>query len=117
MEENEQSPLFTKTTDFLFWLLNHTEKFPKSERFRLAKRLEDSAFAFYERLIEATRTTRRKKQVLYQADLELEKLRLFMRLSQRRNLTKLAQYRFAAEQLTEMGNLLGGWLKSLPGEN
>ncbi len=39
---------------------SHTEKFPKSERFRMAKRLEDSVFSFYELLIEATRSTKRK---------------------------------------------------------
>ena len=74
----KQSPIFSKTYDFILWLLNHTENFPKSERFRMAKRLEDTAFQFYELLITATRSSR-KRQVLYKADLELDKLRLFMR--------------------------------------
>ena len=48
MEAPKQSPIFAKTYDFVLWLLNLTEKFPKSERFRLARRLEDTAFTFYE---------------------------------------------------------------------
>jgi hypothetical protein len=70
MDENtrKQSPIFSKTTDFLLWLLQHTEKFPKSERFRMAKRLEDTAFGFYELLIEATRSTSRKRFLLLKAD-------------------------------------------------
>jgi len=70
MDENtrKQSPIFSKTTDFLLWLLQHTEKFPKSERFRMAKRLEDTAFGFYELLIEATRSASRKRFLLLKAD-------------------------------------------------
>ncbi len=83
----KQSPIFSKTYDFILWLLNHTEKFPKNERFRMARRLEDTAFAFYETLIKAARTSRRKRSVLLEADLELDKLRLYIRLSHARCLT------------------------------
>ena len=114
MDDRKQSPLFTRTSDFLIWLLNHTGKFPKSERFRMAKRLEDSAFRFYELLIEATRSTRRKRSLLIEADIELEKLRLYIRMSQACKLTSQAQYHYAAGVLVEMGKLLGGWLKSIP---
>jgi len=114
MDERQQSPIFTRTSDLILWLLDHTEKFPKSERFRMAKRLEDSVFSFYELLIEATRSTKRKRQLLIQADIELEKLRLYVRMSQRRKLTNIAQYRFAAGALVEIGKLLGGWLKAIP---
>ena len=108
-----QSPIFSKTYDFILWLLDHTEKFPKSERFRMARRLEDTAFEFYELLIEATRTKRKKQQLLWQADLVLDKLRLYVRMSHSRKLTNRGQYQHAAKMLVEIGNLLGGWIKSL----
>lgn len=109
---DKQSPIFSKTYDFILWLLNHTEHFPKSERFRMARRLEDTAFNFYELIIKATRSNR-KRAILLDADLELDKLRLYMRLSRARGLTKQSQYQFVAESLVEIGKLLGGWLKSL----
>lgn len=114
MNERKQSPIFTHTSDFILWLLDHTGKFPKCERFRLAKRLEDSSFRFYELLIAATRSTRQKRNLLLSADLELEKLRLYIRMSHAYKLTSHSQYHFAAESLVEIGKLLGGWLKSLP---
>jgi hypothetical protein len=113
-ETRKQSPIFSKTSDFILWLLDHTEKYPKSERFRLARRLEDSAFAFYDLLIQAARS-KQKRRILLQADLELDKLRLYMRMAQQRRLASQSQYRFASGSLVEMGRLLGGWLKSLPG--
>jgi hypothetical protein len=109
---SDQSPIFIKTYDFILWLLNHTEKYPKSERFRMAKRLEDTAFGFYELLVSTARS-KNKRGVLQEADLELEKLRLYMRLSHARSLTSQRQYQFAAERLVEIGKLLGGWMKSL----
>jgi len=81
-----QSPIFNKSYDFLLWLLNHTEKFPKSERFRMAKRLEDSAFTFYGYLVQAARHSN-KGPILAKADLELNKIRLYVRLSRDRGLT------------------------------
>ena len=114
MDDRKQSPIFTRTSDFTIWLLEHTEKFPKSERFRMAKRLEDSVFSFYELLIEATRSAKRKRLLLLRADVELEKLRLYIRMSQQRKLTTISQYHFASGALVEIGNLLGGWLKNVP---
>ena len=80
----------------------------------MAKRLEDSVFSFYELLIEATRSTKSKRQVLIQADVELEKLRLYVRMAQQRKLMSISQYHFAAGVVVEIGKLLGGWLKTVP---
>jgi hypothetical protein len=109
------SPIFAKTYDFLLWLLNTTEKFPKSERFRLAKRIDDSIFLFHDILVDATRT-RTPRRALLETDRELDRLRLYVRLSDERSLLKDNQYRYASEQLTEIGKLLGGWLKTLSNE-
>lgn len=107
-----QSPIFAKTSNFLLWMMNLTENFPKSERFRLAKRIEDSAFDFYEELIRAVKG-QNKRRLLLQADLELDKLRLYLRLAHHRKLTSHPQYLYSVESLTEIGKLLGGWLKTV----
>ena len=72
----------------------------------MGKRLEAHLFSFSELLIEATRSTKRKRQLLIQADLELEKLCLYVPMSQRRNLTSISQYHFVAGVLVEIGKLL-----------
>ncbi len=106
-----QSPIFVKSHDLLIWLLQHTAKFPKSERFRMAKRVEDSAFAFYDLIARATKT-RDKRRVLLEADLELDRLRLNVRLCLELKLLTMAQYEHAAGLLVEIGKLLGGWIKT-----
>lgn len=105
-----KSPLLVKTYDFLQWLLPVTEKFPRSQRFVLAQQLQQAAFRFYELLI-AARRTRPNDGLLKQADIELEKVRLYLRLSHDLNYLGMKQYRHAAQLTTEMGRLLGGWMK------
>lgn len=114
MRENS-SPIFSKTYDFLVWLLDHTEKFPKSERFRMAKRLEDTLFSIHANLVQALHTET-QRQSLREADRELDKLRFYLRLSQERKLTSKGQYHHAAGMVMEIGKLLGGWMKTLPEE-
>ena len=47
--------IFTKTYDFLSWIIPKTLNFPRSQRFVVTKRLQDSALDFQERIIEANR--------------------------------------------------------------
>ena len=103
----KQSPIYSKTYDMLLWLMNHTERFPKSERFRMGKRLEDAAFQFYDLLIEAART-KRKRQVLLQADLQLDRLRLYVRLSHARKLTTTGYLHLQACQEDQVRQSLPG---------
>lgn len=95
----------------MVWMLNLTEKYPKNERFRLAKRIDDAMLNFYEQLIKATRRTL-TNQALFEADIELEKLRLFLRISHQQKLLTDNQYQFVSRALVEIGRLLGGWIKS-----
>ncbi|MDH7487097.1 MAG: diversity-generating retroelement protein Avd [Anaerolineae bacterium] len=107
-----QSPIFTKTYDLLKWLLPHLDKYPKSQRFRLAKRIEDAAFDFHSLLIQATKEGHPRRTLL-QADAELDKLRHYIRLAVDLGYTSPRQYGYVAEMLVEVGKLLGGWLDSL----
>lgn len=107
---NRESPIFAKTYDLVRWLLTHTDKFPKSERFRMARRLEDGAYALYDCLLLAARRQDRRRWLL-EADLALDRLRLLLRLSHDRSLTSTRQYAHASKRLAEIGRLLGGWLR------
>lgn len=107
-----ESPNFCRTYDFLVWLLAQTDRFPRSARLRLARRLEDASFEFHSHLVAAARSDR-PADALAQADLALERLRLYLRLSHARQLTGERQYRHAFACVAEIGRLLGGWTRSV----
>ena len=109
----ESSPIFTKTFMLMVWLLNHTGRFPKSERFRLAKRIDDSLFDFNESLLSLVYCPN-KLELFYRADVDLARLRTYVRLSQEIGLTSVRQYEYFSGVITEIGKLLGGWKKTMP---
>ena len=109
---SQQSPIFVKTETFTKWLLEHTSKFPKHERFRLAKQVEDSLFSFHRHLVSAVKLERRLYH-LQLADVELECIRSYLRLASEIGYTKPDQLKFAFEHCVEIGNLLGAWVKTV----
>jgi len=106
------TPIFTKTFDFVTWLLAVTNHFPRSQRFVVTKRLLDAALDFQETLVDANvQHGRARLQKLDLADAELDKVRLYLRLAFRWQWLSSGQYEHAARQVTEIGKLLGGWKK------
>ena len=53
--------------------------------------------------------------LLVEADVELEKVRLHLRLAHELRLLTTGQYEHASRAVVEIGRLLGGWLKRDPG--
>jgi len=110
----QESPIFSKRFDLMEWLLPMTMKFPQSQRFVLAKRTQDAAFNFYE-AITAAALSSHKRQYLEQADIELQRLRLYIRLSHQLKFMSSGQYEHVSKMIVEIGRLLGGWQKKASG--
>ena len=106
-----ESPIFLKSFETLTWILEHTKKFPKHQRFVLAKRIEDAALSMHDALVGATKTKRKSKS-LEEADYHLERLRIYNRLCVKLKLHSIRQYEHLARNLDEIGRLLGGWIKT-----
>ena len=109
----QESPIFIKTDEMLMWLIRCTEKFPKSQRFKLAKRIEDAAFAFQELIQAAARGN--DARALADADVQLALLKRRLRMAKSMELIAIGQYQHVAAMVTEIGRLLGAWLKRLKG--
>jgi hypothetical protein len=112
---HEEMPIFTRTFDFLSWLLPATNNFPRAHRLTLTKRLLDAAFDLREQLEEANQTRSRRAERLAQADVALGKVRLYVRLAVRFGWLKTGQYEHAAGMIAEIGRLLGGWRRVTTG--
>lgn len=107
-----ESPIFVKTQDLLVWLMERTAGFPKSQRFVMAKRVQDAILDFQVALVFAAKNREPLKK-LREADVHLEVLRKHIRTCVDLNLLSVRQYEFAALHLVEIGKLLGGWMHSL----
>jgi len=108
----KESPIFTRTYDLLRWLIPATVKFPRSQRFVLARNVQRTALKFQERLIEAAYDDQPLGQ-LKKADVLLTKLRFYLRLCRDLELLSLGQYAHVIRMVSEVGRLLGGWMKTV----
>lgn len=120
---SSEMPIFTRTFDFLSWLLPATNNFPRAQRFIVTQRLLNAALDLREHLEQANAASSRARLALLdQADLDLNRVRTYLRLAANWQWLSPGQYGHAAGMVTEIGRLLGGWKKvstssgsSLPG--
>jgi len=111
---SEKMIIFTRTYDLITWLLPLTEKFPRSQRFVTTQRLQSAVLNFQELIIEAnSQRGSLRAEKLRVADAELRKTRLYLRLSERWQWITPGQYRHVSQMVTEIGKLLGGWMKTV----
>ena len=108
----EELVLLTRLSDLLVWLLPKSEKFPRAYRFTVTQRMMDAALDCQEAVFAAqSRRGEARKVNLRDADEALNRLRLYLRLAHRWQWLSDGQYEHAAEQVAEIGKLLGGWIK------
>ena len=103
-------PLFVLWYDFTKWLLAKTGKFPKRVRFSFSNRIDNLALDIIEAIVEA-RYSAEKQAILHRIDLNMEKLRVLLRMCYDLHYLDIKGYEFAARKIDEAGKMVGGWRK------
>jgi len=101
-------PLFVLWYDLSKWLLGKTEKFPRKVRFTFTNRIDNLALDILEGIVEA-RYTVRKTEILRRIDLDMEKLRILLRMCHDQHYLEARGYEYASRQINEAGKMVGGW--------
>jgi len=109
----EDMKIFHKTYEFIKWLHTLLNKFPKSEKYTMAQKIENTSLNFLESIIQSNNDFD-KKQSLQKAIIELDKLRIFFRLSKDLQFISFDQYEYGSNLINEIGKMLGGWYKKYP---
>lgn len=107
---HEELPLYLLWSDFLKWMLDHTEKFPKKARFTFVTRIDNMMLDTLEDIIEA-RYTKNRLPILKRINLRIEKLRQILRISFDRHYLATNSYEYAMKTINEAGRMTGGWIK------
>lgn len=77
-------PALEAAYQFALWLAPTVEKFPRAQKFTLGDRMLAAAYDVVELLIEAT-YARARRALLAEANLKLQKLRIFCRMARHRS--------------------------------
>ncbi len=106
--ERRTGPALEAMYQLVRWLIPTVDRFPRRQKFLLGDRIQTTALAGLERLVEAT-FTRNRGRLLDRVNVDLDKLRLLLRLAKELGYLDLRRYEHAARRLDEVGRLVGGW--------
>jgi len=107
----EELKIYQKHYDLILYAFPIINRFPKAQRFVLGQQIQNCLLDIAKLIVQANKQ-RGKLPTLAEIDIELEKLRLLIRLAKDLRLLAMKQYGLIAERIDEIGRLLGGWIKS-----
>ena len=110
----EDLKLQQKIYDMMLYAWPVLAQFPKSEKFTLVADIKRNMDVLMERCIEAKKKYY-KKTTLQEMDVANEKIQVYVRLAFALKYINAHKYRVWSEKLTEIGKMLGGWIKAVSG--
>jgi hypothetical protein len=107
----EDLQILQKTYDMILYSQHALNQFPKFEKHVLAAEIRQTMNNLLTLIITANKKYY-KKTTLQEIDVELEKLRTFVRLSKDMKYIDIKKYEVWSKYLAEIGKMLGGWMKA-----
>lgn len=107
--------LFSKTEELFHKVYPTLNNYPRAEKFSVVQEIKMGFIRLLKFITLAANIKSKRKEYLFQADSELQQLKMLYRLSVKRKFIRLGFFEEVSEKLTEINKLLMGFIKS--GEN
>lgn len=108
----EELKILQKTFDMMNYAYPALAQYPKGEKFALVVDIKRWMDVMLERIIEANKKYY-KKTTLQELDVEVEKLKAYVRLSYNLGFLPPKKYEQWSGLVVEIGRMVGGWIKSV----
>ncbi len=108
----DELKILQKIFDMMKYGYPALSQFPKSEKFAMATDIKHCMHILLERCIEANKKYY-KKTTLQDMDVEIMKLKAYLRLAQDLGFLPFKKYEIWSGMVVEIGKMLGGWIKSV----
>ncbi len=105
-----------KWEEFTGWLLEHTNRWPKSARFTLTQRVQNQALDITELLVVARYERGERRRALREVNLKLERLRHLFRLAKAAAVMPGKGFESAMRGVDEAGRMVHGWRQAIDGK-
>lgn len=112
----EDLVIYQKIYDLIVYSMPIVNRLPKSQRFVLGQRMQNSMLNIASLIVKANKL-RSKQNVLYEIDIELEQLRLLIRVAKDMKYLPMRKYENHSQKVDEIGRLLGAWIKKVQGRS
>jgi hypothetical protein len=109
----ETMKVYQKWEDMAKYLYIALQSYPKSERFTLAADTRQALMVLGRYIYRANSVPKHeKRKAIEAADISLVDLKLLIRMGMVLGFMPMKKYEILSSQTTEIGKMLGGWLKS-----
>ena len=108
----EEMKIQQKVFEMLEYAYVCLQQFPKSEKFALVVDIKRCMNLILERVVEGSKKYY-KKTTLQELDVEVTKLKAYIRLSYKLGFLPIKKYEIWAEKVVEIGKMVGGWIKNV----
>lgn len=110
----EDLTIYKQYLELIFYTEKIVEKYPKCERGALVCTIKNTTYEGIKKIILAYKEFNKQVKYSYlnQLDADLKMLKVFIRVSYKRKYINSKNYTAWSKKITNIGNLLGGWMKS-----
>ena len=106
--------IYQKYLNLIYYTNDIVKKYPKCENFALVKEIKNVLYSGFNELMHAIKTfkTEDKLNFLNEFDINLDLLKVYIRLSYKYRYISMQNYTTWSGHLTDICNMLGGWINS-----
>lgn len=110
----ENLKIYQKYLELIYYTNDIVRKYPKSETFALVEEIKSSVYSGLRLLIYAIKTFNKKDKLGYlnKFDIELNLLKIHVRLSYKYKYISMQNYQTWSNLITDICNMLGAWISS-----
>lgn len=111
MNKDNSPKAVRECRELLLWMIPHIDKLPRVRRYTLGEKLEVRLLQVLEGLVSAA-YAKQKRQILSQANIDLEVCRHLWRLCYDFRAVSVDSYRHGSTLLFELGKQVGNWQRA-----
>lgn len=106
--------IYPKYMELVYYSNDLVRKFPKCEQFALVKEIKSTLYSGLRCIIYAIKLYNKQDKLRYlrELDIQLNLLKVHIRISYKYKYITMNNYQTWSNQLTDISNLLGGWINS-----
>lgn len=114
MNDVEGLMIYKQYMELIYYMENIVLKYPKCEKLSLVSNIKNNTYLGMKKIIMANKEFNKGKRIniLNDLDTDMKILKVLIRLSYKKKYINGNNYRAWSKKISNIGNLLGGWIKS-----
>lgn len=114
MNDVEGLMIYKQYMELIYYMENIVLKYPKFEKLSLVSNIKNNTYLGMKKIIMANKEFNKGKRIniLNDLDTDMKILKVLIKLSYKKKYINGNNYRAWSKKISNIGNLLGGWIKS-----